>query len=152
MPLLASLAVLIQALIAVESGGDALALSPDGGARGCMQIRQPCLDDVNRIIRKWKRQGKWDAPVETFTRSDCFRRDRSIRIASIYLTYWGEDWERRTGKPIDRLTLAKIWHCGPRWYRSAHKTERAAKYAAKVRRELRGTSPKDTLLRNGRNL
>lgn len=101
---------LITALIVAESGGDD---SPTPGdqdkkhwAYGCLQIRQPCVDDVNRVYgTKYKSK-------------DCHgNRELSVWICQKYLEIYAT--EKLIGrKPTDE-DRARIWNGGPTGYKKS---------------------------------
>lgn len=115
------IAVLISALIAVESGGNADAIGDYGKAVGVLQIRAECVTDVNRITGN------------AYTLSHRRSADKSREICAAYLKHYGRQYERITGKAATAETLARIWNGGPRGYRRAG----TRRYWAKVRAELR---------------
>ncbi len=93
---------LITALIAVESSGDDLAIGDKSlvnKAYGCLQIRQPCVDDVNRLHHT------------NYKAEDCLgNRSISIWIFEKYIELWAT--EKRLGrKPTDQ-DRARIWNGG----------------------------------------
>ena len=106
-------AILIAALIAVESGGNPQAIGDNGRAVGVLQIWPCVVEDVNRISgRHYSMEDRLDV-------------DKSKSICIIYLRHYGKgkSWEQR----------ARIWNGGPRGDRKAatlpywERVERAAK-------------------------
>jgi hypothetical protein len=106
-------AILIAALIQVESGGNDLALSKRG-EMGCLQITQAMVRDVNRI------QGHL-----SFSDADCFDRSRSIAMFRIYIGHYC-----RSNASAE--TIARCWNGGPEW----QKKPGTDRYWAKVEKEL----------------
>lgn len=100
------IAVLIQAIIVVESGGDANAIGDNGLARGCLQIHQCVIDDVNRVYKI------------RYKSSSVFNKADAEDIAMKYLMYWGDRYQRETGKIATAEVLARIWNGGPNGGRS----------------------------------
>lgn len=98
------LVVLLPALIAVESGGDPLAVGDHGRAIGVLQLHAEYVADVNRIYGKSYR---WP--------EDCRDKKTSMMIAALYLSYWGS--EERLGRAATLEDLAKIHHAGPRGWK-----------------------------------
>lgn len=98
------LAILIKALIMVESSGNVNAIGDGGAAVGCLQIHKCVIDDVNRIYH------------EDFRYEDRLDRDKSIRICELYLSHWGTHYSKTTGKDVTLEVLARIWSGGPRGY------------------------------------
>ena len=92
---------LIDALIAVESGGDDNVVGDKklrNKAYGCLQIRQPVCDDINRRFNTKHRA------------EDCLGdRNLSIEICKKYLSMWGDE------KSTDEK-LARIWNGGPKGF------------------------------------
>lgn len=88
---------LILALIAIESGGNHLALGDHGRAVGCLQIRREVIEDVNRVYGT------------RYSRFDCFDRLASINICRLYLYHYGA----KLPAPASVEDLARIWNGGP---------------------------------------
>jgi soluble lytic murein transglycosylase-like protein len=98
--------VLLLALIIVESNGNNNAVN--GDAAGCLQITPVVVKDVNRFAGT------------KFTLQDRFDRDKSIRMAELYLKYYGRIYIKKTGKVPDNEVLARIWNGGPNgWKKSS---------------------------------
>lgn len=97
-------ALVMPALIAVESSGNDKAIGDNGRGVGCLQIHPECIEDVNRIAGT------------RYTLADRLDREKSKEICSIYLTHYGKAYARTTGKAPTAETLARIWNGGPRGY------------------------------------
>lgn len=100
---------LIQALIQVESGGDDFAVGDKHlkhKAYGCLQIRKPCVDDVNL------------ATGEAYT-AEMMRgnRELSIKIFREYMKLYAT--EKLIGRPVTDQDRARIWNGGPTGYKRA---------------------------------
>lgn len=93
--------LLIAALIVVESNGNNNAIGDGGLAVGCLQIHQCVIDDVNRVYGT------------AYKPDDRLDRVKSIKIAELYLIYWGQIYRQRTGKQPDYEVYARIWNGGP---------------------------------------
>jgi len=119
------LTLLITALIQVESGGDLGAIGDRhmaNRAYGCLQIRQPCVDDVNRIRPGYDLKAK-----------DMLNRPVLSRwVAVQYLTHYGACYRRETGLEPTAEVLARIWNGGPQGWQKAH----TVKYWNKVKKEM----------------
>lgn len=115
----ALLTILIPLLIQVESGGDNSAVGDDGRAIGCLQIWKICVDDVNRI-----------AGDDRYTYQDRYSRQKSIEMARIYLTHYGQHYEHKTGQKATQEVLARIWNGGP----SGYSKPETIKYYEKVKK------------------
>lgn len=76
-------------------------------AYGCLQIRQPAVDDVNRRYNT------------NYRAEDCLGdRALSIRICRLYIDMWAT--ERRIGREPTDEDKARIWNGGPNgWKRSS---------------------------------
>jgi hypothetical protein len=115
---------LVDALIQVESGGDDSAVGDknlDKKAYGCLQIRQPCEDDVNK------------AYGTNYRAEDC-RNDRalSIKIYELYMKLYAT--KKRLGREPTDEDRARFWNGGPNgWKKSSTK-----KYWAKVKKKFKG--------------
>jgi hypothetical protein len=103
-------ALLLDAIMQVESNGDSSAIGDRGNAVGAYQIHKIYVDDVNRILGKAK---------YTY---DC-RKDKakSRRMTEIYIDHYGR------GKTD--LQKARIHNGGPR----GHKKKVTIKYAQKIK-------------------
>jgi hypothetical protein len=103
---------LLDAIESVESGGRPEAVgdvSLEHQAMGSMQIRQPCLDDVNRV-----------AGTSFQLAEVASSRTLSRWCAIIYLRHWGAAYERETGREPTAEVLARIHNGGPRgWKRKS---------------------------------
>ena len=113
------LVLLIPLLIQVESGGNNQAIGDGGNAVGCLQIWKIVVDDVNRIQKD-----------EVFTYADRTDRQKSVRMAQIYLTHYGNHYERKTGHMANMEVLARCWNGGP----SGYKKQSTVKYWNKVKK------------------
>ena len=90
---------LINAIEQVESGGNPLAVSEDGGALGPLQIRQCVVDDVNR---HFKLKLRHVSALDSYMARVIF-----VRYLSIYAT------EERLGRLVTDRDRALIWRHGP---------------------------------------
>lgn len=99
---------LVKALIRVESegrGGDYALGDTDleDHAYGCLQIRQPCVDDVNRVYGTH------------FQAKDCLgNRELSIWIFNHYMAIYAT--KARLGHKPTNQDKARIWNGGPQGY------------------------------------
>ena len=89
---------LIDAMIYVESGGNDSAYSASEDAVGCLQIRPCMVYDVNRILKKQKKNIQ-------FSLVDRWSRDKSIEMFYIYSTYYNLTTLEQ---------MARAWNGGPR--------------------------------------
>lgn len=100
---------LIAALIIKESGGDVEAVGDThlkNKAYGPLQIRQPCVDDVNRILKT------------SYRAEDCKGNlELSVLICTTYLDKWAT--EERVGRKVTVEDMARIWNGGPNGYKKA---------------------------------
>ncbi len=100
---------LVAALIQVESGGDDGAIGDKHlrhKAYGCLQIRKPCLIDVNK------------AHGTDYTPEDCLNnRELSIWVCESYIDLYATE-ERLGRKPTDQ-DKARIFNAGPNGYKKA---------------------------------
>jgi len=113
---------LIKALIVVESNGNDKAIGDRGKherAYGCLQIRKPCVDDVNRKFgTKYKAEDTLG------------NRQLSLWICQKYLELYAT--EDRLGKKPEAKDLARIWNGGP----TGHKKQATLVYWNKVEKVL----------------
>ena len=99
------IALLIPALIAVESGGDWSAVGDKGKSLGGLQIQRACWQDgVEALGVEW--------PYKTGAHDP----ERATAVAAAYLTRYGRSYKKRTGKKATLEVLARIWVAGPRGY------------------------------------
>ena len=105
---------LIDALVHVESKGDATAIGDDGRAVGCLQIHKEVVDDVNT------RYGL------SFTYEDRNCPIKSREICRKYLLMHG-------GSNATNEKYARIWNGGP----SGHKRRSTKRYWRAVRRRMK---------------
>lgn len=108
---------LIEVLIKVESNGDVYAIGDNGRAKGCLQIWDVVISDVNRIYKT------------SYTTSDTFNRGKSIEICKKYLIYYGNIYRKKTGNSPTAEVYARQWNGGPEGY----KYKSTLKYWNKVR-------------------
>jgi hypothetical protein len=103
---------LFKALCQKESGnkkypnGNPKAIGDNGKAWGIVQIWQFVIIDVNEY-------GK-----EKFSSKDRFSVDKSKKICRIYLTRYGKEYYKKTGKIPTYETFARMWNGGgPKGYK-----------------------------------
>ena len=89
---------LLSALIMVESRNNDSAHAVGEDAVGCLQIRKTMVDDVNRILKRQKKDYR-------FSYSDRWDRQKSIKMFDIYCKHYG----LTTAEEI-----ARCWNGGPR--------------------------------------
>ena len=94
---------LILALIAVESGGNNLAVGDHGQSHGPLQIQRVVIQDVNRIYKT------------NYKYSDRFNRNKSIQICQLYLRHYAS--KKRLGRNPTYQDMARIWVAGPDGWR-----------------------------------
>lgn len=107
-------AALLAALLAVESGGNDLAVGDGGRARGALQIHAAVVADVNR------HHGT------RYTHADMHDRAKAVRVASLYIATYAPN--------ATPEVQARVWNGGPR---GASKAATLG-YWARVRREMGG--------------
>jgi len=113
-------------------------------AHGVLQIRQPYLDDVNRIAGPKAMVAIWGKPVLTI--QDIKDPERAIWSAKVYLAHYGRRYERLTGKKPTSEIYARIHNGGPDGWQKYSTTRYWAKvkdrmndvYAATVARRSTG--------------
>jgi hypothetical protein len=113
---------LINALISVESKGNDKAVGDTSlthPAYGCLQIRQPCVDDVNKRFGT-KHKAK-----------DCLNdRALSVWICQKYLEIYAT--KKALGRDPTDEDCARIWNGGPTGYKKSSTDA----YWAKVKKAL----------------
>jgi len=103
--------IFLSALIMVESGGNPDAVGDrhlTNMAYGVCQIRQPYLDDVNRIAKS------------SFTLEDVRKSESVSRWCVVtYVKHYGKRYTRITGKPLTMEVAARIHNGGPNGWKKA---------------------------------
>ena len=89
---------LLSALMFVESGFDDSAYAKSEDAVGVLQIRKTMVDDVNRILKRQKKNLR-------FTYDDRWCRNKSIQMFDIYVMHYGLSTAEE---------VARCWNGGPR--------------------------------------
>jgi hypothetical protein len=107
-------AALLAALLAVESGGNDLAIGDNGRARGALQIHAAVVEDVNR------RHGT------RYTHRDMHDRAKAVRVCELYLQIYAPG--------ASAEVQARVWNGGPRGATKAA----TLGYWAKVRSQMGG--------------
>lgn len=113
---------LIKALIEVESRGNDHAVGDrhmSDKAYGPLQIRKPCVDDVNRRFKTKIR------PEECLG-----NRSLSVFVCQKYLELYAT--RKQLGREPTLEDMARIWNGGP----SGHKKESTKVYWARVKKAL----------------
>ena len=111
-------ALLIAALIHVESRGNDHAINYREQSYGCLQVGPGARQDFERLTGRKIRE------------IDCFNRDLSIQIFTTYVTHYCTA-ERLGHAPTD-ADYARVWNGGPNGFRRPV----TLTYWAKVQREL----------------
>ena len=115
-----SLSTLLKTLERVESNGNSKAIGDNGKAKGILQIWNVVVKDVNRVYKT------------KYTHDDSFNPDIARDIASKYLTFWGKQYQKKTGEIPTYEVLSRIWNGGP----SGYKKDATLKYWDKVKKLL----------------
>ena len=111
-------AILLAALITVESSGNDKAVDPAGRSWGCLQETAIYIEDVNRIYGTH------------FSAADAFRRQTAVVIYQLYMRHYATP--ARLGRHVTVQDIARIHHGGPDGWRDP----KTLKYWYKVRREM----------------
>jgi len=133
-------AILIPALIAVESGGDPNAVGKNGEI-GILQISDICLEDVNRICKALPSVNcRSNLMFDPNNRLNPFF---SQEICKIYLTYYMRTpmYSFDTRNKSDKIqwfnAASRIWNGGPNGY----KQDCTLPYWEKVKAEIEKQQP-----------
>lgn len=108
---------LVDALIYVESRGNPKAFNPKEDACGCLQIRPIMLKEVNRILKKQKKEERFSLE----DRWDCGKSKEMFYI-----------WKNYHHKHSNEEKIARNWNGGPRGY----KKSQTEGYWARVNQQL----------------
>ena len=114
-------ALLLAALIAVESSGRAHAVGDGGQAVGILQIHPATVVDVNRIAGT------------SYTLSDRTDPAKAQAMCRIYLSHYAS--KARLGRAATAQDMARIWNGGPQ----GHRSRSTLKYWARVQRAMHAT-------------
>jgi hypothetical protein len=120
---------LFAAVSYVESRGNPRAFRADEDAAGIVQIRRCVVTDCNRTATK-----------HHWTLRDRFDRGRSSQMVEIYLSYWGREYERETGRHPTAEVYARMWKGGPLGWRKASTVEYWWKVKARLGRASTGAA------------
>jgi hypothetical protein len=112
-----NLILLAAVLVAVESGGNDRAVSPDGHCWGALQETAVFVKDVNRIAGT------------RYVHADAFDRRKAIEMMAIYQRYYAT--RARLGRAPTMEDMARIQAGGPDGWRDPH----TRAYWRKVARE-----------------
>ena len=97
---------LLYAIEMVESNCNENAVGDNGKAVGAYQQHAVFVCDVNRILKE-----------DLYTLEDRKSAFLARRMAKIYLTYYGNRYERITGKRASNEVLARIYNGGATGYK-----------------------------------
>lgn len=115
---------LVDALIQVESGGDDNAIGDKhlkDKAYGCLQIRKPCITDVNKL---WGTNYKAEDMLGN--------RELSVKTFHAYMSLYAT--EKALGRAVTDEDRARIWNGGP----SGWKNKSTLGYWEKAKKHLIG--------------
>ena len=113
-------ALLLSALIAVESSGNPNAVGDNGRAYGVLQIHASVVQDVNRIAGT------------RYVHADAFDPVKARTICETYLNHYATP--ARLGRPVTDADLSRMWNGGPQ----GHKKNATVGYWAKVKAAMGG--------------
>jgi len=94
---------LLDALVKVESNGNASAVGDNGKAYGCLQIWSVVVQDVNEVSRV------------KYTHADAFDPAKARAICRAYLARYAT--AKRLGREPTDEDFARIWNGGPNGWR-----------------------------------
>ena len=97
-----AVAILLAAIISVESGGNNNAAG-SLGELGCLQIRPVVVRDLNRIAKR-----------QRFTLEDRRLHCKSVEMFRAYMDQYAT--AERIGREPTLEDMARIWNGGPRGY------------------------------------
>lgn len=113
-------ALLLSALIAVESGGNPHAIGDQGRAYGILQIHANVVHDVNRV--KGTR----------YVHKDAFDPVKARAICEAYLSHYATP--ARLGRVPTNADKARVWNGGP----TGHKKSATLSYWQRVKAAMGG--------------
>ena len=109
---------LILAIIAVESGGNDLAIGYNGMAYGCLHIHACYVQDAAEYAN------------QPWTHRDAYDREVAIQIFTAYMSRYAT--AKRLGEPVTAEHIARIHNGGP----NGHLKPATEKYWLKVKAVL----------------
>jgi hypothetical protein len=114
--------LLLNVIHKIETSGvtNSNARGDGGKAFGDFQIHQDYLDDVNRIAST------------SFTLEDMDDHVTARWAVCIYLSYYGENYKRKTGKIPSLIVYARIHNGGPNGYKKDVLTQDYVKKVQKI--------------------
>lgn len=113
-----NLSALAAAVVAVESGGNDLAVGDGGRSVGAYQINRAVVRDVNRI---YGTAFSWQGMTNRADASTVFR---------LYITAYCT--EQRLGRQPTEQDAARVWNGGP----TGHRKRATREYWRRVSREI----------------
>ena len=126
---------ILPSITLIESGGKSNAIGDRGKAKGILQIWKITVDDVNRIYKT------------NYKHNDCFNPRVSEEIFRKYLTFWGKQYTKRTGKKVTPEILARIWNGGPFGYRKKATLHYVRKFSIQYKK-LQSVQPKEDSIKS----
>ena len=99
-------------------------------AYGLYQIRQPYLDDVNRIVGKKRMMEMWG--VQELSISDIKDSEKARWATREYLKYYGARYWRITGMEPDEQVYGRIHNGGPDGWKKSRTSGYGRKVAAMI--------------------
>ena len=137
---MSNIALLIAAIIQVESGGDWTLPPNHRGAAGGMQVK---MIQVHELARLTKLAG-WEVPYRSKDRYD---KQRTIAAAALYFAHYSDAWWRWYGRPPTNREMSAWWRVG--YAASQNPTAKEARwmrdYWRKVGKAMEGGSGPKTL-------
>ncbi len=128
-----ALGLALDVIPQVESGGNSNAVGDTHlvhAAYGAYQIRQPYLDDVNRIAGTNRMRTVW--AVDSLSIKDMLDEQKAYWAATVYLDHYGEKYRQQTGHEPTVEVYARIHNGGPDGWRETVTND----YVAKVLRVI----------------
>jgi hypothetical protein len=119
---------LITALIAVESGGNDMAIGDGGRALGPLQIHRAVVVDVNRITGSSYR---WQ---------EMTNRAQARAVCEAYLRHYVT--EKRINRNPTVADFAKVWNSGPNGFKKTVSDNYVRKFEAELMKQNENHSAK----------
>lgn len=119
---------LITALIAVESGGNDMAIGDGGKALGPLQIHRAVVLDVNRITGSHYRH------------QDMTNRAQARAVCEAYLRHYVT--EKRINRNPTVADFAKVWNSGPNGFKKTVSDNYVRKFEAELMKQNENHSAK----------
>jgi len=127
----------------IESSGNPKAIGDihrQHAAYGIVQITSPCLQDVNRIYK----QDVKKTFGRTLVHKDMLDPEKALWVCEKYLTFYGKQYTKATGKEPTARIYCAIWNAGPQGYKRLALTDKYWKRFSEIYKQIEKQQAKET--------